>query len=388
MFKRYLPFIILLIVASCGNRKEIVVKGHILNAANQMLVLKEMTNTDFKIIDSVKLNQEGEFKFKGKAERIAFYMLTIDNESKNYITLIVKPGETLKIEANALDFNKYKVKGSKESELVKELNSNINQSIDKIGLLRKTYDDSLSSINIMQIRAQLDSTYKQILKDQKEYTKSYIRNNLQNLTSLLALYQQLTPRTMVINPREDFEYFAMVDSSLMMIYPEAESVQSLHSMMDDLRKQNEQRLSLEKRIGIGATAPDIALPSPSGDTIKLSSLRGKYVLLDFWAGWCTPCRQENPNLVQNFWRYSSKGFTIYQVSIDQKKDSWTAAIQQDKIRFWSQVSDLKYWNSPVVKLYGIESIPNNFLLNPEGKIIAKNLRGDDLRAKLKEIYKY
>ncbi|MGM0667845.1 MAG: peroxiredoxin family protein, partial [Bacteroidota bacterium] len=138
--------------------------------------------------------------------------------------------------------------------------------------------------------------------------------------------------------------------------------------------------------GIGALAPEIALPNPEGDTIRLSSTRGKYVLLDFWAAWCAPCRTENPRLVEAYEKYSGEGFEIYQVSLDQTREAWLDGISEDKIGDWIHVSDLKYWSSSVVPLYGIESIPSNYLLDAEGRIIATNLRGEALTLKLADIF--
>ncbi|NMB52377.1 MAG: TlpA family protein disulfide reductase, partial [Bacteroidales bacterium] len=131
---------------------------------------------------------------------------------------------------------------------------------------------------------------------------------------------------------------------------------------------------------------DIALPDPQGDTIRLSSTRGKIVLLDFWASWCNPCRKENPNLVKAYNTYHNNGFEIYQVSLDKAKESWVQGIRQDKLEKWIHVSDVKYWNSVVVPLYNIEVIPTNYLLDREGRIIASNLRGENLNKKLAEIF--
>jgi peroxiredoxin len=133
-------------------------------------------------------------------------------------------------------------------------------------------------------------------------------------------------------------------------------------------------------------APEIALPSPEGDTIKLSSTRGSYVLLDFWASWCSPCRLENPNLLRAYDTYHNRGFQIYQVSLDKTKEAWMKGIQDDKLQKWIHVSDVRYWNSVVVPLYKIESIPTNYLLDKEGRIIASNLRGDALQRKLAELF--
>ena len=136
--------------------------------------------------------------------------------------------------------------------------------------------------------------------------------------------------------------------------------------------------------GMGAVAPEIALPSPKGDTIKLSSTRGKYVLLDFWASWCSPCREANPELVRLYQKFKSKGFEIFQVSLDKSKDAWVKAIRDDKLN-WIQVLDLKYWQSSAAQLYYVESIPTSFLLDKDGTIIGRNLSGIPLEDKLEEL---
>jgi peroxiredoxin len=136
----------------------------------------------------------------------------------------------------------------------------------------------------------------------------------------------------------------------------------------------------------GAEAPEIILANQQGDTILLSSTRGKIVLLDFWASWCEPCRRENPNLVKVYSEWHNRGFEIYQVSLDKTRDAWLKGIQDDHLEKWIHVSDIKYWNSVVVPLYRIESIPANFLLDRDGRIIALNLRGESLQIKLAEIF--
>jgi peroxiredoxin len=137
---------------------------------------------------------------------------------------------------------------------------------------------------------------------------------------------------------------------------------------------------------MGALAPAITLPNPQGQTISLASLKGQYVLVDFWASWCPPCRAENPNVVAVFNKYKDKGFTVFGVSLDDNKEKWQKAIQDDGLA-WTQVSDLKRWESVAARDYGVESIPTNFLLDKEGKIIARDLRGPALEAKLAEVLK-
>jgi peroxiredoxin len=141
-----------------------------------------------------------------------------------------------------------------------------------------------------------------------------------------------------------------------------------------------------KTVAIGSEAPEIALPSPGGEVVALSSLRGKYVLVDFWAKWCGPCRQENPNVVRVYNKFKERGFEVFGVSLDRNKNDWVQAIEEDGLN-WTHVSDLKYFNSEAARTYNINAIPFSILLDPKGIIIAKNLRGRALESKLEEIFK-
>lgn len=153
-------------------------------------------------------------------------------------------------------------------------------------------------------------------------------------------------------------------------------------------KEMAERIEIAKKVGIGRIAPDFTQNDTLGNPVSLSSFRGKFLLIDFWASWCGPCRQENPNVVAAFKKYNNKGFDILGVSLDQPtgKEKWLKAIHDDNLT-WTQVSDLKFWGNAVAAQYGIQAIPQNFLLDPNGKIIGKNLRGEALNKKLEEIMK-
>ncbi|MCB9231698.1 MAG: TlpA family protein disulfide reductase [Bacteroidia bacterium] len=145
------------------------------------------------------------------------------------------------------------------------------------------------------------------------------------------------------------------------------------------------RVEAIRRFAVGATPPEISLPDQNGNILTLSSLKGKYVMIDFWASWCRPCRAENPNVVRLYKQYHNKGFEVLGVSLDKEKNAWMAAIQQDGL-VWKHVSDLQFWQSRAAQDYGVNSIPMTFLLDKEGKIIGKNLRGPALEEKLKELF--
>jgi peroxiredoxin len=162
-------------------------------------------------------------------------------------------------------------------------------------------------------------------------------------------------------------------------------VKNLHEFVETIKPQIEAARKIEEMVGNGKPAPEISLPNPEGQEVTLSSFRGKYVLLDFWAGWCAPCRRENPNIVKAYNQFKNKGFEIYGVSLDRDRQEWLDAIKADKLA-WIHVSDLQFWNSPAAKQYGVQSIPANFLIDPNGIIIDRNLRGGALEARLQEIF--
>jgi len=372
-------------VSSCETEPEhFTISGEIKNANGEKLYLMELQTDKIVRIDSVILNNEGVFSFKAQTDIPKFYALRTN--PNNYLTLIVNPYDDISVKAEGKNLAEDPViEGSVESKKIAELRSRLNTSVEKLDSLSAYYQSLIGTREINRVRDSIQQVSREIIEEHENYTKEFIEENAGSLAGLMALYQQIAPRKYVLNPQDDFNYFSLVDSSLMAKYPESDAVKALHTQFEEIKRQRKAEKEISEAAGTGVTAPEIALPNPDGDTIALSSLRGKYVLLDFWASWCRPCRLENPNLVESYNKYHDKGFEIYQVSLDKKKESWIKAIEKDNLT-WIHVSDLKYWNSEAAELYKVQSIPASFLLDKNGKIIAKNLRGDALEAKLSEIF--
>lgn len=384
--KNVIRFLILaIIISSCETEPEhFTISGEVKNANGEKLYLVELQTNNVILIDSIILNNEGVFSFNGQTDIPKFYALR--TTPGNYLTLIVHPREQITVKTDGKNLAKNPViEGSPESQKITELRMRLDHSVDRLDSLGAYYRSLIGSREINLVKDSLAQLSKEIIETHTSYTKSFITDNSTSLAGLMALYQQIAPRKYVLSPKEDYEYFALVDSSLMATIPKSDAVQALHAQMQEINRQIKQEQEINEAVGIGTIAPEIKLPTPNGDTLALSSFRGKYVLLDFWASWCRPCRIENPHLVKAYEKYQDKGFEIFQVSLDKKRDSWVKAIEKDQL-YWPQVSDLKYWHSEPAKLYKVQAIPANFLIDKNGRIVAKNLRGDALDAKLSEIF--
>ncbi|NEN23495.1 TlpA family protein disulfide reductase [Cryomorpha ignava] len=222
-------------------------------------------------------------------------------------------------------------------------------------------------------RIELSAAYNEMRKEYKDYLTGTIDSDSTSVANFSVLQR--------LNADQDWEYFLKVRNGL-------NSRLKGNPFYDQLANniaQLENKKKAESAFGPGAVAPDIVLPSPEGKEIALSSLRGNYVLIDFWASWCKPCRIENPNVVKMYNKYSDDNFEIFGVSLDKDRAKWIEAIAADKLT-WPQVSDLGFWNSAAAQLYNVRSIPYTVLLDPEGKIIATKLRGQALEAKMESIF--
>ena len=383
--KIFLYLFAALAFAGCKNN-AVQISGTIVNpVSGEYVFLDELKSNELLTVDSVKISDNGSFNFKKEIKVPAFYLLKTSNN--NFLTMLIAPGEKLSMKSYHDSLNyPISLSGSKGTESMVDYNKILRKTINKLTGLNSIYKQNMDNPKLPAVMESLDSLANIYLNEINSYTKNYIDENIKSLVSLVALYQQVAPSVYVLNPSKDLKYFVKVDSSLNILYPQYEPVVSLHEQVQKLIVSTNSSAEVAPVSGEGAEVPEISLPTPAGDTIKLSSTRGSVVLLDFWASWCVPCRQENPNLVKAYSLYNKKGFTIYQVSLDKTKEAWMKGIQDDNLGKWIHVSDIQYWNSIVVPLYKIESIPANYLLDKEGRIIAKNLRGEQLQLKLAELF--
>lgn len=359
--------------------------GMIDNAnAGEYLVLREVKPGFLRPVDSLILSQDGKFSFRSTTELPSFYMLSISND--NFLTLLITPGEKLEVKAahNTLASPEY-VKGSEGTAVMVSFSREHLGVMDELQRLTDIFNDSIDSPGLPLLVDSLDRRAAEIVTAFRDRALKLLDENSSSMVSVYLLNQQVVPGMQLFDAAKNPEIFYSVDSALYALYPESDLVLDLHSFVAGLQKSVTVAGKPGTRPAPGDILPEILLPGPNGDTLRLSSTRGMVVLVDFWAAWCPPCREENHNLVKMYDMWHWRGFEIFQVSLDLRREDWTEAIRNDKLGQWKHVSDLKYRDSEVVKNFGLTEIPANFLLDREGRVVAVNLRGDDLREKLGEL---
>lgn len=370
--------VLALLLWACGNDKgkpatgSFELKGTLTNAAGgETIYLEELAPTGKRVLDSTALDDKGNFVFTHSSPTPGFYRVKINEQ--NFAMLVLDSTQKVTLTADIRDMgNTYKAEGSADTKVFLEMNELSKVIQMRTDSLQRAFQAAMGVIKMDSTKVDslnnvFEPIYMRMVDEHQRRVSEIVAKNTASLAALAGIQQ--------LDPEKYMEIYKRVFDDLSARMPGSKYLDRLKQEIDSY-----------SRLMTGTVAPDFTFPAPDGKPLSLSSFRGKIVLVDFWASWCGPCRKENPNVVRMYNKYNKKGFEILGVSLDEDKDKWIAAIKKDGL-IWNHVSDLKGWSSEACKLYGIDAIPFTVLLDKEGKIIAKSLRGPALEQKLEELFK-
>ena len=356
--------------------------GNIEDGAGEVVILEEMGAREFIPLDTVVCDEKGNFEISLSPTSVAFYVLRYGQSG--YVTLLMEPGENIKFSGNIDKLQSYSVKGSAGSVLLQDLAMEHKATLNSLAEVTRKNMEYASSPDYTAKKQVFDHQFDSITTRFREYSLAYISDNSGSMAILIALYNLYGQGLPVFHPETDLQVYQYVDSALMSQYSEFEAVQLLHAQVAAAIQMTGDQPQVEQ-LQAGEIAPDFVSSRPDGSPLALSDLKGRYVLLSFWAGWSHLSREENPSMLEAYEVFGDRGFQILQVSLDNDRREWTDAISKDRLN-WDHVSDLKRWDTPVADLYHVEKIPFNVLIDPSGRVLATNLFGTQLMNKLENIF--
>jgi len=370
--------------AGFSGENRITIAGEINNADREMVYLEYLNINKTIGLDSLRTKKDGSFSFRFKSEYPGIYILR--NSENKIINLLPHPGEELFIKTSLDNFDTdYTVSGSPESEHLRQLVMKLKDTRKKLNKL----DDAYSTLpNVTESQASdYISRRKQIIQDQRDFSIRFVIEHLNSMSSIYALYQQISEGQYILGENREIQYMKIVADSLSNTYPGVPFVQSF---VEDARNSEQKFYNLQgmsqkmKEAEVLSGLPDIALPNVSGDTVRFSSLKGKTVLLYFWSTQSETSLDMNPQLHRIYKNNKEKGFEVYAVALETKRDSWYRAISFEKLS-WTNVVELGYPESGTAEKYNVQVIPSTFLINKDSEILARDIYGEELQKWLDNI---
>lgn len=349
---------------SC-NKPTFNVNIDLQNAEGKMVYLQKVVNNETVVLDSATIQNNKVNFIVNTGNPATRYSIKIDGV--RYPIGFFSENKDVAIAGDINDNRNIKANGSNAQQLINEYNTENKKFNEQFNELRQEYKTAAQNNDEAAIE-RIENEYNKIENNQNNYQSLFLTKNSNSFVAAYILYSNRY--NYELNELEDFVNNFNI------------------AIENDYSKLLDEYIAILQRVDVGQPYLDFTQETPEGDMLSLSELVGKskLLLIDFWASWCGPCRAENPNVVEVYKEYHEKGFDVLGVSLDMEKDKWIKAIEDDGL-VWHNISDLKYWNNEAAKSYGISSIPSNLLLDVNGTIIAKNLRGEDLRNKVEEILK-